>query len=64
MSATTLDTAGTSRARLGLRAAMIAAVVILAAFPLLNMLPPLRTHVLAWIGKPVSTPVSAPVNAR
>ncbi len=39
MSATTLDTAGTSRARLGLRAAMIAAVVILAAFPLLNMLP-------------------------
>lgn len=33
-------------------------------YPLLNMLPPLRTHVLAWIGKPVSTPVSAPVNAR
>jgi len=39
MSATTLDTGAPSRMRLGLRAVMIGAVVILATFPLLNMLP-------------------------
>ena len=39
MSATTLEAAAPSRARLGLRAVMGAAVLILAAFPLLNLLP-------------------------